>query len=234
MRAKQRRATSRIGERYGRLVVNEIVRRDPRGTVHVRTTCDCGTSSVAILGNIVSGLTRSCGCRRDLAMREANTTHGASHTRLYLAWRNMRLRCENPRHPSFRLYGGRGITVCERWRESFENFRADMGEKPSPAHSIDRINNDAGYSPSNCRWATQSEQMRNTSRTTFIVLDGKRVPAISACETHGVSRQLFGMRTRAGWDPAVAATRPPKKPRAAVTSSHAPSLRPTQPERECA
>lgn len=205
----ERRIERHLGQRFGRLLVQEIVRRNGCN-VRVRTLCDCGASHVAFLNNITAGVTTSCGCRNRESAAERFTTHGRSGSVEYSIWNAMRHRCGNPQNNAWADYGGRGITVCERWRESFENFIADMGARPSPRHSIDRINNSAGYSPENCRWATQSEQMRNTRRTTFIVLDGARVPAISVYEKHGISRQLFDCRVSSGWDAVRAATTPPR------------------------
>jgi hypothetical protein len=105
--------------------------------------------------------------QREIAAKSAKTmatTHGACLSPEHIAWKGLIGRCENPRNPVFKYYGGRGITVCERWRKSFANFLVDMGRKPSMAHSIDRIDNDGNYEPGNCRWATQSEQTSNQQR----------------------------------------------------------------------
>lgn len=99
-------------------------------------------------------------------------THGMSGTPIYLVWIDMVRRCTKPNHHAFRLYGGRGITVCNRWL-AFENFFADMGDRPSPEHSIDRKENDKGYSPNNCRWATSIEQSNNRSTNRFVTYEGK-------------------------------------------------------------
>lgn len=154
-----------IGDRFGRLaVVGEPFR--VRGTRSVETACSCGRRCISPVKELVRGRTRSCGClRRELAA-DQHRTHGRAKTRdgkaadrTYVTWAGMLDRCRRARNKKFKYYGGRGITVCDRW-QTFGNFLADMGEKPVGL-SIDRINNDGNYEPGNCRWATQSEQVRN-------------------------------------------------------------------------
>jgi hypothetical protein len=99
----------------------------------------------------------------------------------------MKARCYNPRYGSYSLYGGRGIAVCERWRTSFEDFLADMGRKPTPSHTIDRIDSEGHYDPTNCRWATATEQARNRSCTKMVDFEGARIPLAEACERLGIS-----------------------------------------------
>lgn len=129
--------------------------------------CQCGRRKVIPRLKVISGSIRSCGCLlRKIAqeMGKSWTTHGdtknGTRTAEFVAWQSMKYRCSNPRMKTFKYYGGRGITVCERWN-LFENFLADMGRKPGPKYSLDRINNEGSYEPTNCRWATQSEQIRN-------------------------------------------------------------------------
>lgn len=144
-----------IGDRFGRLV---LVRRDGQRW-HMR--CDCGTDAMVLASNVRRGATTSCGCaRRDLSSARAKT-HGLSKHWLYKRWAEMIFRCTNPKCDKFEFYGGRGIKVCDRWLGGFEPFLEDMGAPPTRAHSIDRINNDGDYEPSNCRWATKVEQMKN-------------------------------------------------------------------------
>ena len=160
-----------IGARFGRLVVTREVLHAV-GTQGKRRTdcigqCDCGTvTDLVYPGHLKSGATVSCGCWGHEAARAARTTHGHSVggklSPTYLSWSGMLARCTNPKNKAYPRYGGRGITVCERWR-SFENFLTDMGERPVGT-TIDRAENDEGYRPGNCRWATPLEQRHNQRR----------------------------------------------------------------------
>src|SRR5215831_1055163 len=150
------------GQRFGRLVAVEYVGQRPcsggRSTqAYWRCACDCGGSMVTAGTYLRTGKTVSCGCK-NLERLRARRTHG--NTPEYRCWHAMVGRCTRPSHPNWRYYGGRGITVCERWL-SFDNFLTDMGKRPSMAHSIDRADNNRGYEPGNCQWATKAEQMTN-------------------------------------------------------------------------
>jgi hypothetical protein len=133
------------------------------GTSGVRTVlcrCECGTEKRVGVDNLRKGRSRSCGCIRREQVIERNTSHGQSQTSEYWIWKAMIQRCTNPRDQRWNDYGGRGITVCKRWRDSFEAFYADMGPRPAGL-TLERVNNDEGYSPENCKWATYEEQSRN-------------------------------------------------------------------------
>lgn len=127
-------------------------------------------------------------------------------SRTYLSWQEMKRRCRNPKAPWFELYGGRGISVCERW-DKFENFLADMGERPD-GRTLERIESNGNYEPGNCRWATPGEQNRNTSRNIWVDVDGERLCVRDWATRLGLSWASVRGRLRRGWDPVRAVTEP--------------------------
>jgi hypothetical protein len=165
---------SMIGKRFGRLVVLKQAgtRYAPYGTrLLVLCRCDCGKKKTIIAVAVRIGLTKSCGCLQKEVLSKRRTSHGETvdgRTAEYTSWKAMRQRCYSPNYTKFMDYGGRGITVCERWND-FANFLADMGRKPSKRHSLDRIDNDGPYSQENCRWGTKRQQSRN--RRKWVMID---------------------------------------------------------------
>lgn len=155
-----------LGERYGRLVVvsNTAPYVSPKGLVlpKVNCLCDCGVFKSILVNSLKTGHTQSCGCYLvESRFETRNATHGKSGTPEYKIWKSMKARCSNPKAKHYDSYGGRGITVCDRWLDSFENFLEDMGERPTSEHSIERLDVNGGYDLGNCKWLEFSFQARN-------------------------------------------------------------------------
>lgn len=161
-----------VGEKFNRLTVFSEAPR--KGKRHFNVICDCGNTSVVSITNIKNGHTKSCGCLSKEVLRKPRT-HGMSRTGEYKSYHKMLERCYSHNDINYKNYGGRGIVVCNRWRESFENFFEDMGMKPTIKHSIEREDTDGNYEPSNCKWATKLEQNRNRRRHAWFEYEGVRL-----------------------------------------------------------
>lgn len=162
--------------------------------------CECGAEFTAFKSNVARGHTRSCGCVRRRVTRDRSLKHGGKsggvRTRAYVAWVNMRARCENSVRPDFVNYGGRGIGVCKRWM-TFKNFLADMGEPPANT-SLDRVDNARGYSPSNCRWATRKVQSQNKRSVVLYEYEGRKLCLSEWADEFGIGRVTLLKRLQRG------------------------------------
>jgi hypothetical protein len=171
--------------------------------------CDCGTEKRVRVTSLRSGCSKSCGCLSKELTAGRCLTHGASAGQSrgeslapeYRSWRSMRTRCLNTRSQYYASYGGRGVRICERWQgeDGFANFLADMGKKPTPKHSIDRIDNDGNYEPGNCRWATKRQQVNNRRATRFVECRNRRLLVSEWARETGLSPECIRARLRSGW-----------------------------------
>jgi hypothetical protein len=203
------------GQQFGRLTVLIYVAMTRRGAEWL-CRCSCQNTLKVLTVSLRSGNTTSCGCITRERLIAQNSTHGLTDTAEYTAWAHMLGRCYRPTDEHYDRYGGRGITVCERWH-SFENFYADMGPKPSPLHEIDRIDNDGNYEPGNVRWATKQQQSRNRSTNRIIEFGGRKLTLIEWSEISGVNRKTISDRLDAGWPTEKALTQPPRTRQGANT-----------------
>lgn len=160
------------GKKFGRLTPIRVVSKDKDKNLW-ECRCDCGNTSVVATEALTSGNTKSCGCYKADEFKQRVTKHGMKHTKIYGTWLNMKNRCNNPRCKAYPYYGGRGIKVCDDWNNRFESFLRDMREPSDNSLSIDRIDPDGNYEPSNCRWATEYTQQHNKRNTIRITIDGK-------------------------------------------------------------
>jgi hypothetical protein len=194
-------AKDETGNVYGKLTVVEFARS--QNNIYWLCRCECGAMTTVCGSNLRTGITKSCGCVR--------YTQGGGHgTTEYTSLREMKSRCYNPNATGYVDYGGKGTVVCERWRTSFVNFLADMGKKPSPRHSIERIDNDGHYScghckeclrndwPANCRWATRDEQARNRSNTRMLTFKGETMCLKDWARKLGISQHAIRARLERG------------------------------------
>lgn len=175
-----------------------------QGSVPTRTywqcVCECGTTRPVQTNHLRRGKSKSCGCDRPKGAANHNFKHGSDQS-VYGIWCNIIQRCENPKCPEYRNYGGRGISICRRWRTDFAAFAADMGPRPEGDFSIDRWPDKNGnYEPGNCRWATRTEQARNSRRNLLVEMDGENVPLVEACERTGINYGAAKWRVHAGYD----------------------------------
>lgn len=194
------------GKRFGLLFVLEPIELF-EGRRKWQCICDCGNLTVAAGSNLGNGHTKSCGCLRRQWTKTHKTTHGMSKTPEHKTWSNIHARCEDPKHVSFKYYGVKGVRVCDRWK-SFEAFFEDMGNRPSPNHSLDRINPDGDYCPENCRWATWTQQNNNRRNNRRLTLGGITMSCAAWDRKCGFRPYTITGRLFRGWSAERAITTP--------------------------
>jgi hypothetical protein len=192
-----------VGQQFERWTVLELPKKIGRKQ-RCLCQCVCGTKKLVVKSDLLTFISRSCGCLRNAILSERSWKHGRRHGNLtYLSWSHIRQRCGDPNHRSYPRYGGRGITICARW-DDFNNFLADMGERPSKGHSIERRNNDGHYEPSNCFWATMKQQSGNKRNTHWVEWEGERVALSHLAQRFALPPPRLFSRLQRGWPLAVA------------------------------
>ncbi len=191
------------GKRFGRLIAEYHIAQTIRS--EWACICDCGRRKNIGSQALRLGLTQSCGCLNDEKRRTSKRTHGLTRVSRgvmrteYQIWLGAKARCYRTTNLNYRHYGGRGITMCDRWVNDFGAFYADMGPRPSPFHSLDRKDNDGPYSPDNCRWATKQEQMSNTRRAWSVTHDGRTQTIAAWARELGLVFNTLRHRIVTGW-----------------------------------
>lgn len=195
------------GKKFNKLTAIKLSHIKEKHTAYWEWICDCGKIKVIIGSNVAKGYTKSCGC-----INKRTTTHGYSRARLpeYKAWGSIKERCYNPNHKSYKRYGGRGIFMCDEWRNDFLRFYSDMGRKPTPQHSVERIENDKGYYKENCKWGLPIEQNNNTRSNKYLTHNGETLTYMQWAHRLGFNRMLIKNRLNLGWDVVRILTTPPE------------------------
>lgn len=208
-----------IGKRFGKLVVVERRGTGKRRAAVWLCKCDCGQERLLETGPLNAGRVRSCGClKNEMSAKRlrGNTlalTHGKNRTSEYRAWQGMVDRCEYPQTSSYPHYGGRGIAICAEWRRSFEAFFRDVGPRPTPQHSIDRIDVNGNYEPGNVRWATATDQQRNKRNNRVLEHAGQKMCVSAWADEVGLGAQTIRNRLDAGWTVERALSEPKAAPK---------------------
>lgn len=204
-----------VGMRFGRLTIIEAARKIGN---HYRCLCrcDCGNTKLVKRDNLRIGCSKSCGClgRENLkAIGEAHAIHGecrrhGGKTAEFKVWVGIKQRCLDPNSKIYFRYGGRGITICQRWLDSYENFISDMGRRPTALHTIERKDNDGPYDPSNCRWATRTEQANNRRTNHRLTYNGETLSIAEWSRKVGIAQMTLCARIKYGWSTEKALTQP--------------------------
>lgn len=182
------------GMKFGKLTaISPFKKRGTRGTFW-RCQCECGNSATAYSSHLKYGYRNSCGCNIGGPKK-----HGRSHSVEYRTWSRMKERCYNPNNRRYRHYGGRGIEVCKRWKDSFTQFLLDMGMRPGPKYTLERIDNNGNYEPSNCKWADYYEQNNNRSLNRHVAMDDVQLTVSQASRLTGIPHATILSRLDAGY-----------------------------------
>ena len=209
------------GKKFGKLTA-VAVEKSHGGHIYWRCTCECGAEKIVRGSHLLDGHTTSCGCS------PPRKTHGESRSRLYVIWNNMKQRCGNPVDPEYQAYGGRGITVCSEWCNSFEAFRDwALANGYSDDLTIDRKNNDGPYTPENCRWATPKQQSNNTRRNRTYIHNGQEKTIPRLAMESGLRQGTIRERLSRGWtlEEALSPLKPTGKARKSVDAEKLKELR---------
>lgn len=189
-----------VGQTFSRLTVLRRADSDTKGNHFWECKCECGVVKTLRGSNLKNGQVQSCGC----LATDTHTKHGSANrgekTPEYKIWAGMNNRINNPKNPAYKHYGGRGLTLAPRWSD-FQSFLEDMGLRPSPQHSVDRVDNNLGYSPENCRWATREEQGRNRRNNHLMEYRGESKTVVEWSEASGIPYRTILSRLRLGYTP---------------------------------
>lgn len=208
--AKMGKLIDLTGQRFGRLTVVARDYTDRNRNIYWKCQCDCGNECFVRGDHLKRGQTRSCGCFNAEVSSKRHKAHGLTGSRLFNIWVSMRQRCNNPRDQAYNRYGGRGITVCDEWKDNFQVFYSwAISNGYAPGLSIDRIDNDKGYCPENCRWATSREQARNRRGGHLITFQGETLTMVEWAEKMKIPLHVLSFRiTRYNWPVWRALTEP--------------------------
>lgn len=200
------------GKRFGKLIAIERV-KNVKKKVSWKCLCDCGKETNVLTTNLTSNRIKSCGCLKNQKLIERSTKHNQRHTKLYEVWKTMKQRCSNPNHKSYHNYGGRGIIVCDEWKNNYQAFYEwSMNNGYKEGLSIDRINNDGNYEPSNCRWTDKITQNNNTRQNKPIIIDGVSKTIHQWANEYNIPVNLVRNRIyNLHWDIVKALTTPKKQ-----------------------
>lgn len=211
-------AAKLVGKKFGRLTVVAEAGRELRQNsgrlspqVQWRCLCDCGNELICITGRLTNGNTKSCGCLKNELIGNRSRTHGRCRSPEYNSWCAMKDRCNNQNNQDYEQYGGRGIKICQRWDESFEAFLQDMGLRQKGKNTVERLDANGDYEPSNCRWASQKEQTRNKRNSRRLTFNDETLALGEWAERIGVHYSVLQSRLDRGWPLEAALTTPSQR-----------------------